>query len=161
MFKKPLLFLLTLSLFALLAACGGNAISFEDGGVTVNVSLTEEMIQGMVGNGNVTVNNEALFTEVTAVNFNEGVINIEVTFLTPCGNSGEGFIFMAFSAVDGRLNVEITDHSLDGLGDKIDEANQELAEAFAQQATQEENVRFTDVSVTDDALNMTIQVSFE
>ncbi len=156
-----------LAIFALLivavASLGCGPISnISREGATIDVSLSEERVDGLLRRAEVMVDEsgQAVLEQITAIDFRNGVIHVEGTY-TANGATQTGSVDLAMSATDGRLNVQLTNVDIAGVSQaQIERANEELAREFATAADQGD-VQFTDVTVTDSEVQMTIRINFQ
>ncbi len=131
-------------------------------GATIDVSLTEERVDGLLRRAEVMVDEsgDAMLQQITEIDFRDGVIHVEGTY-DANGQTQSGSVDLQMSAVDGQLNVQLVNVDIAGVNPaQIERANQELAREFAA-AAEQGDVQFTDVTVTDDELQMTIRISFQ
>lgn len=151
-YKKRLIFVIGLTL--LLLACGIPGL--EDGYLNLDIEFSESEFEETMQNGNLTINNENVFEEITAVDFQEGIVHME-----GIRNGEEAFIDISFASEEGQLVVEVVDHNVADLGSDLDQLNEALANSISAGTDQSGEVEFTNVEVTDDTfiLEMRVRVS--
>ena len=148
-YKKVLIFFVGAA--ALLFACGIPGL--EDGYLNFDFEIDEAQFEELMQDGNFTINNENVFAFITGVDFRDGVVRIEGS-----RNGEDGYVDVALSAVDNKLNVEIVDYDVSGMEENLDEAKQALAESLTGATNQSGEVEFTRVEVTDEVIVMEFRV---
>ncbi len=158
--------LTTLALFAIALTslgCGPLPnVNINRQGATIDVSLSEERVDGLLRRAEVMVNEDgqAILDQITEIDFQDGVIHVEDTYNDPSGETQIGTLDVEISATDGQLNVQLINVDIAGVDQaQIERANEELAREFAT-AAEQGDVEFQDVTITDDELQMSIRVKF-
>jgi len=143
----------------ILTACGVN-FSVDSDSVSITINLSEPDFGLPFQNASLT-GDDGLLIDISDVDFQEDLIRISGTYENQDGNPVEGSLDLVFGAENGTLNAEIVAVVFEGLDlddERIVRVNEKLSRAFAQAASEHENVEFTSVTITDDALQMVIRV---
>jgi hypothetical protein len=143
---------LTLAVLAL--ACGGSA--------TIPITLSEADVNRIIQNSTITSGSDELLVEVSSVDMQDGFIRINGTHEREDGTTVPGSCDVALTAQDGMLKAEITAVNIAGidLNDaRITRINDELARDFAESASDTDEVEFTSVTTTEDALTFVIKIT--
>jgi len=146
-----------------LAGCGVNVnVNLdESGGALITVTLDEARLNEMLRNSSATTENDSLLTEIERVEFRDGRVRVSGVRVQPDGTRLDGSYDFVASTADGRLVVQIVAVDLEGFSmddDRIARINTELSDALGRAASDNPNVRFNTVTITDDALTLTIKV---
>lgn len=153
--------LLALGLFLLLAmtGCGIASVSTEGGELTIDVSISEEQVNGIISRV-LSAGGESkdfLFTETTSVDLLEPNI-IRVFGKTAEGT--EGSYDLTMSAVDNALKIEVVSVDVPGVtldDPRVSAANDELAKAFLDNAQSGDPGGVSNVAVANNELRLTIK----
>lgn len=156
---------LILALAALLLAACGVGLQLEDGAAVVTVRLPEERVQDMLSaatvceNGRCRTGDDEFFSNVTGVDFREGLIHVTGEYEAPDGTTKEGSYDVRFGAEDGRLVVRLANVAVEGVDEsRIERINAEMAADFAKTAA-EGDVQFLTAEVADNELLLEIRAS--
>lgn len=140
------------------AGCGIAGISTEGGQLTVDVNLSEQAVNNLIASVVRAGDNtgDFLLTEVSSVDL------IEPNTIRVFGSADgvEGSYDMTMEAVDGALKIEVVAVNLPGVSmddPRIQEANDEMAEAFLDQAQSGDPGSVADVAVVNNELKFTFQ----
>jgi hypothetical protein len=133
------------------------------GNIVLVVSLNEDQVSGAIQNAlvNVNVNGVTLLTQLTGLDLQPGKIVVKGNHTTQDGQVLEGTIEIAVAAVGGRLQVQLQNVNISGTtisGDLINQVNAQLASALSAVATNQTNVVFNNVTITDSTLAIEITV---
>ena len=151
-----------LTLVALTSLGCGPISNISRQGATIDVSLSEERVDGLLRRAEVMVDEsgQAVLEQITEIDFRDGVIHVEGTY-SANGATQTGSVDLEMSATNGQLNVQLTNVDIAGVDPaQIERANEELAREFAA-AAEQGDVEFRDVTVTDTEVQMTIRISFQ
>lgn len=154
---------IVLAALVVLTGCGVNvSVNVdESGGASITVRLDEARLNELLRNSSASTERDGLLTEIEHVEFLEGRVRVSGVRVQPDGTRLNGSYDFAVSTNDGRLAVQIVAVDLAGFSmndDRIARINTELTEALGRAASDAPNVRFSTVSVTDNALEFTIKV---
>ena len=143
---------LTLAVLAL--ACGGSA--------TIPITLSEADVNRIIQNSTVTSGPDELLVEVSSVDMQDGFIRINGTHEREDGTTVPGSCDLTFTVQDGTLMAEITAVNIAGVDlsdERITRINDELAREFTGAASDTDEVEFTSVTITEDALKFVIKIT--
>lgn len=160
-------FVVTLLIVMLtVVGCGPLNFGINTRAVTITVNLDESTLNTLltrVQDSLVTVNGEALLGEITRIDFVEpDVIRVFGT-RTQNGNTVEGSFDVQTTLDQGALKATINALNIPGLNldsPLIQQINNELSAAFGEQISQQQEGSISSVRVTEDALNIVIEVPF-
>lgn len=158
--KRLFLASLILALALATSACGIMSVSTEGGELTINVNLSEDQVNGIIGRAvrNANTDDDFLLKEVSGIDLMEPNI-IRVSGTTPEGAPGS--YDMTIDAVDEALQLAVV--AVDAPGVTLDDprvqaANDDLAAAFLESARSGNGEGgITDVAVVGDELVFTIK----
>lgn len=164
--------IISIGVFLFIAGCnfrseGGSNVEInvdESGVITTTISLSETDALGVVQG--TLAGQDNLFTTVSAVDMRgDGTIRIFGTREFSGGGSVDGSIDLTIYAQDGGLFVQIIAVDAQGFGldsDSLAAVNDALAQGFAQAAADSRGqTNFTNVTITDAALQMTVTIRAE
>jgi hypothetical protein len=163
---KKLVFLLLLVL-PLIAACGGIGIRQNpEGGVDIDISLTEAQVNDLLGQAITAAQEEGrdLRARNVTIDLQAGqiVISGEFEVQEGSGNYVPGTITVSVGMVDGQANVEVTSVNIQGIearDERIARINERIEQALNARAAEGQNsARLTNIQVTDTNLTLTINV---
>ncbi len=161
--KRMLVGGLVLVLALASTACGMMSVSTEGGELTIEVNVSEDQVNRMVGNVLRTgTDKEFLFEDVTSVDLLEPNV-IRVFGEMADGTSGS--YDMTIDAADETLQLEVVAVDVPGVtldDPRVQAANDELAEAFLNSARSDgEGGGVVDAAVVADELVLTIKAPLE
>lgn len=161
--KRMLVGGLVLVLALASTACGMMSVSTEGGELTIEVNISEDQVNRMVGNVLRTgTDKEFLFEDVTSVDLLEPNV-IRVFGEMADGTSGS--YDMTIDAADETLQLEVVAVDVPGVtldDPRVQAANDELAEAFLNSARSDgEGGGVVDAAVVADELVLTIKAPLE
>jgi hypothetical protein len=153
--RTKLVFLLVpLTLVVLTLACGGSA--------TLVIPLTESDVNQIIQNTTITSGPDDLLVEVSSVDMQDGFIRINGTYEREDGTTIPGSCDLGLTVQDGMLEAEIIAVSIAGVDlddERIVRINEELTRAFAEAASETDEVEFTSVTITEDKLTLVVKVT--
>lgn len=156
--KRMLVGGLVLVLALASTACGMMSVSTEGGELTIEVNISEDQVNRMVGNVLRTgTDKEFLFEDVTSVDLLEPNV-IRVFGEMADGTSGS--YDMTIDAADETLQLEVVAVDVPGVtldDPRVQAANDELAEAFLNNARSDGEGGVVDAAVVADELVLTIK----
>lgn len=148
-------------------ACSIGGISFGQDGATIDISLTEEQVNTLFKNVDRTGNTGAdqLIDKVTGAELHNGFIRILGTTTTSDGKSVSGSFDVSVEAENDVLVAQIIGVNIPGIDmtdPRILDANEELSRELSETVTESNgDVLFKEASVTDDALEIVVQVKIQ
>lgn len=160
-----LIIVIVLSISSLACTIGG--ITLGQNGATIEISLTEDQVNALFNNVDNTGNSGAdrLLDEVTGVEMHDGFIRILGTTTTSAGKDVRGSFDVSVDAENDVLVAQIIGVNIPGIDmtdPRILEANEELARELAQTVIDTNgDVLFKEASVTDEALQLVVQVKIQ
>lgn len=170
--RNPLLVLALLAALLLTASCTiGNTglnIDIQDGQLTASVSIGQQAINKLISKAGseVQVHDDDFVEELHGVDFVEpNIMRAVGLFRLPDGSITAGTIDFTATAVAGTIKLEVAAVDGDGLSldtPAIRELNDEFAKEFADDVRSQrdgDDVKITNVTVTDDALKVTVSGS--
>ena len=148
----------------LLVGCGTNVnVNFNaEGGASISVSLDEARINELLRNNPSTTERDGLLTEITAVDMQEGLIQVSGVHVRPDGTRLDGSYDFTLSASDGQLAAQVVAVHIEGFSmddARIARINQQLAEGFGRAASESPNVHFNSVVIGNNELKISLTVS--
>lgn len=160
-------FLFTLLVVMLtVVGCGPLNFGINTRAVTITVNLDEGTLNTLltqVQESVIAVNGEALLGKIGRIDFIEpDTIRVFGT-RTQNGNTVEGSFDVNTVLDQGALKASITALNIPGLNMDspiIQQINNELSAAFGEQISQQQDGSISSVQVTEDALNIVIEVPF-
>lgn len=160
-------FLFTLLVVMLtVVGCGPLNFGINTRAVTITVNLDEGTLNTLltqVQESVIAVNGEALLGKIDRIDFIEpDTIRVFGT-RTQNGNTVEGSFDVNTVLDQGALKASITALNIPGLNMDspiIQQINNELSAAFGEQISQQQDGSISSVQVTEDALNIVIEVPF-
>ena len=157
--KRPLLAVLLLALLLSATACGILSVSTEGGELTITVNLAEDQVNGIVSRVNEGGQNsdDFLFADISSVDLLEP--NVMRVFGTTA-DGAEGSYDVTIDAVNETLQIEVVavdvpDVTLDD--PRVQAANDELAEAFLNNARTGNEGGVAGAAVVNDELRFTFK----
>jgi hypothetical protein len=147
-------------------ACSIGGITFGQNGATIEVSLTEDQVNTLFTNvqGVETNGVNRLLDQVTGVEMHDGYIRVLGT-TNSSGQEVSGSFDVSVGAENDVLVVQIIAVNIPGIDmtdPRIIEANEELTEELSQSVTDTNgDVLFKEATVTDDELNLVLQVNIQ
>jgi hypothetical protein len=148
------------------AGCGPLNFGINTRAVTITVNLDEGTLNTLltqVQESVIAVNGEALLGKIDRIDFIEpDTIRVFGT-RTQNGNTVEGSFDVNTVLDQGALKASITALNIPGLNMDspiIQQINNELSAAFGEQISQQQEGSISSVQVTEDALNIVIEVPF-
>ncbi|MCP4540583.1 MAG: hypothetical protein GY832_25890 [Chloroflexi bacterium] len=151
---KSILLLVPMTMVVLTLACGGSA--------TVRIKLSEEDVNRIIQNSTVTIGPDELLVEISSVDMQDGFIRINGTHERGDGTIVPGSCDLTFTVQDSMLRAEITAVDIAGIDineQRITRINDELAKSFTKSASNTDEVEFTSVTITKDALTFVIKIT--
>lgn len=151
----------------LLAACGSglNINVDENGNLGISVELAEDtvnsLIKNAIANGDNSGNVGNIFTEVTSVDMKPGMITVNGNRTGADGAAISGSFDLSLATDGGKLQARITAVNIPDLtleSPEVTKANEDLQQAFAQSASDSDQVQFNSVEITDTSLKFVITV---
>jgi hypothetical protein len=168
--RKPIFLTLTL-LFSLLLlaslACSLGGISVDKDSATVDITLKENQVNELLKNSNLATDSDPdrLLDKITSVEMHDGYMRIFGTGKTPAGEEVEGSFDVSVGVENDILQVQIIAVDMAGLDmndPRIEKTNQELVKALTESVTESNGeVQYKEASITEDALNLKVQVNFQ
>jgi len=149
-----------------IVGCGPLNFGINTRAVTITVNLDEGMLNPLlsqVQDSVVAVNGEALLGKIDRIDFIEpDTIRVFGTRIQN-GNTVEGSFDVNTVLDQGALSASISALTIPGLtmdSPVIQQINNELSAAFSEQISQQQEGTISSVQVTEDALNIVIEVPF-
>jgi hypothetical protein len=158
-FTKLVLFLLMMAMPAM--ACL-SSITGDDTNLEVTVALSEDAVNRLLRHSFVEQDEDNLFDDITSIDMQPGFIRMHGTYTQSDGSSVPGSADLTFSAKDGGLNAEITAVDIAGLDidhPRVTHINDVLTKAFAEEASENDKVEFVSVTITAEAMEITVRVT--
>lgn len=160
--KRLLLASVILTLALASSACGIVSVSTEGGELTVSVNVSEEQVNGIIGRATTAAGNrdDFLFDETTGVDLLEP--NLIRVFGTANGEAGS--YDMTMDAVDESLKIEVVAVDIPGVtmdDPRVQQANDDLAQAFLDNVRTGDEGGVADVAVVGDELRFTFRAAIE
>ncbi len=157
--KRFLLIPMLLALSLAATACGIMSVSTEGGELTVTVNLNEDQVNSIIRRVNDAGRNgdDFLFSEISSVDLMEPNV-IRVFGTTADGASGS--YDATIGVVDESLKIEVTAVDVPGVtldDPRVQAANDELAQAFLDNARSNGEGSVAGVAVVGDELRFTIK----
>ena len=153
--RTKLVFLLVPLTLALLAlACGGSA--------TIPITLSESDVNTLIQNSVATSGPDELLVNISGVDMQDGFIRINGDYEREDGTTVSGSCDLSMGVQNGMLEAEIIAVDIAGvdLNDaRVTRINDEMTRAFAQAASDTDEVEFTSVTITEDTLTFVIKVT--
>jgi hypothetical protein len=157
-FIKLVPFLLIIAMAA--TACGAS-ITVDETSVELTVPLSEDAINRLLRSSVVEQDEDNLLDDITSIDMQPGLIRMYGTYTNSDGSSVPGSADLTMSAKDGMLNAEITAVDIAGLDidhPRVTHINEVMAKAFAEEASDNDDVEFVSVNITADSMEITIRV---
>ena len=161
-FTKLVLFMLMMAMTSM--ACLFSGISVDDTDLDVTVTLSESTVNRLLRNSVLEQDEDNLFVDITSIDMRPGLIRVFGTYTTSDGSTVPGSADVSFSAKDGLLHAEITAVDIAGLDvshPRVTHINDVMARAFAEEASDTDEVEFISVNITDDTMEITVRVSLQ
>jgi hypothetical protein len=161
--KRLFLASLMLALALVTSACGITSVSTEGGELTISVNLSEDQVNGIIGNTfRDNTGDDFLLEDISGVDLIEPNV-MRVSGTTAEGTSGS--YDMTIDAVDETLQLAVVAVDIPGVtmdDPRVQAANDELAQAFLDSARSDgEGGGVAEVAVVDDELIFTIRAPIE
>jgi len=144
-----------------LVGCGGriNVERDGDGGLNISVALTEADVNALITDA---INNQPdrLLRDVSA-DLQNGQIVVTGVYDRAGGESTNGSITLAASVTEGLLDVEVRDIDIEGYDAddaRLADLNARIVDGLNNRANRDNNVTIQAISITDDELNLTVNV---
>jgi hypothetical protein len=153
--KKRLLFLIFFLLSASIA-CSTGGINFQDGGLQVNITITEEQIN----RGEAQFSAGDLFSGNYQVDLQPGKAVITGTMVRPNGKEITGNVAVGISAENGALQVTILEVSAEGISiqdESLQRVQDAISQALSQAFNEQQFVTVDSVTITEDAIVITLR----
>jgi hypothetical protein len=148
-------------LIAALATACGTSISIDDDSLEITVPLSESAVNRLLRYSFVDQDDDNLLDDITSIDMQPGLIRMYGTYTNSDGSTVPGSADVTMSAKDGALNAEITAVDIAGLDidhPRVTHINDVLAEAFGDEASDNDDVEFVSVDITEDGMEITIRV---
>jgi hypothetical protein len=129
--------------------------------VEITVPLSEDAINRLLRSSVVEQDEDNLLDDITSIDMQPGLIRMYGTYTNSDGSSVPGSADLTMSAKDGMLNAEITAVDIAGLDidhPRVTHINEVMAKAFAEEASDNDDVEFVSVNITADSMEITIRV---
>jgi hypothetical protein len=157
--SKTLVLLITAVLAVVLSACEVFGINIDGGKLTVDVTLNEEQVNGLIARAtaaNGRTDTDFLLDNITRIEM------IEPNTIRVFGDVAgmEGSYDMTIDAVDGALQIRVAAVDIPGItmdDPRIQEAQSKLGQAFLDQVQSGDPGHFTDISVIDNELKFAFE----
>ncbi len=164
MLTKRLLWIVLVTAVFALAACRGD-VSIQtntSGGVDVTVTNSEADINAVIADALAASGNPLLRNPSVDLQNGQIVISGEHD-RRDGGGTVAGTITLTAAVVDGRLDINVTAINIEGFDasdERLEELNQNIEARLQDRARREDNnrVRLTSVTITDDSLSFTIGI---
>lgn len=156
--------LLAIGCLLFVSACGGlNVKQDAAGNLVLNVSLNEDQVSGAIQNAlvNVNVNGVTLLTQLTGLDLQPGKIVVKGNHTAQDGQVYAGSFEIAVAAVGGRIQAQLQNVNIVGTtisNDLINQVNAQIAAGLSAVSTNQPNVTFNSVTITDSTLTVEITV---
>ena len=150
-----------LLIMALAATACGTSIAVDSTGVEITVPLSESVVNRLLRHSVVDQDDDNLLDEITSIDMQPGLIRMFGTYTNSDGSSVPGSVDLTMSAKDGALNAEITAVDIAGLDidhPRVTHVNDLMSDAFADEASDDDEVEFVNVDITEDGMEITIRV---
>ncbi len=157
-FTKWVPFLLIMAVAA--TACG-TSIAIDDDSLEITVPLSESAVNRLLRYSFVDQDDDNLLDDITSIDMQPGLIRMYGTYTNSDGSTVPGSADVTMSAKDGALDAEITAVDIAGLDidhPRVTHINDVMAEAFAREASDSDDVEFVSVDITEDGMEITIRV---
>ncbi len=149
-------------------ACSFSTVNFEKGSARVTVSLHESEINTLLEHSTNDIKDkdeDFLLNEVTSVELHEGYIRAFGPYNKTDGSQATGSYDATVKAVNGELEVVITNVDIDGvtLSDaRVERLNKRIADELSRSAREsKDDVRFESVEITDSALTVQVVTNWD
>ncbi len=149
-----------LLIMALVTACG-TSISVDEDSVEVTVPLSESAINRLLRFSFVEQDDDNLLDDITSIDMQPGLIRMYGTYTNSDGSTVPGSADLTMSAKEGALDAEITAVDIAGLDidhPRVTHINDVMADAFAEEASDNDRAEFVSVEITEDGMEITIRV---
>jgi len=159
-FTKLVLFLMMMAMPVM--ACLSSSPVGDPTNMEVTVSLSEDTVNRLIRHSVVEQDEDNLFDEITSIDMQPGLIRIYGTYKHSDGATMQGNADLTFSAKDGMLIAEITAVDIAGLDidhPRVTHINDVMAKAFAENASENDQVEFVSVDITKEAMEITVRVT--
>lgn len=153
--KKFILAVIMVVLIASLA-CRIGSINIQDGVLRFEVSISEEQLNS----GERRWDAGDLFSGSYQVDLRPGKAVITGTLARADGREIAGNVELGLSAVNGELQVNVLAVNADGIllqDERIQRIQEAITEALSQIFNEQQVVKFESITITDDAIEMTIR----
>ncbi len=141
-------------------ACGTN-IFIDDDSVEITVPLSASAVNRLLRFSTVEQDSDNLFDDITSIDMQPGLIRMFGTYTNSDGSSAPGSADLTMSAKDGALEAEITAVDIAGLDidhPRVTHINDVMAKAFGDEASDNDDVEFVSVDITEDGMEITVRV---
>ena len=148
-------------LIASLATACGTSISVDEDSVEITVPLSESAVNRLLRLSFVDQDDDRLFDDITSIDMQPGLIRVFGTYEHSDGSTVPGSADLTMSAKDGALAAEITAVDIAGLDidhPRVAHINDVMADAFAEEASDNDRAEFVRVEITEDGMEITIRV---
>lgn len=132
--------------------------------IEVKVSVSENAINRRIRHSFLDNGDDDLFDEITSIDFQSNLIRVFGLYRNSEGSEVAGSADVSFYAEDGKLNAEIIAVDVIGLDinhSRVTHINNVLAQVFSEEVSENDDVEFLNVIITEDAMEITIRVSVE
>ena len=153
-----------LLIMAVAATACGTSISIDDDSVEITVPLSESAVNRLLRFSFVEQDDDNLLDDITSIDMQPGFIRMFGTYTNSDGSTVPGSVDLTMSAKDGALDAEITAVDIAGLDidhPRVTHVNDVMAEAFADEASDNDDVEFVSVDITEDSMEITIRVPLQ
>ncbi len=102
-----------------------------------------------------------MLDDITSIDMQPGLIRMFGTYTNSSGSSVPGSVDLTISAKDGALDAEITAVDIAGLDidhPRVTRVNDVMSDAFADEASDDDEVEFVKVDIAEDGMEITIRV---
>ena len=151
-------------LLIIAATACGTSIAVDSTGVEITVPLSESVVNRLLRHSVVDQDDDNLLDEITSIDMQPGFIRMFGTYTNSDGSSVPGSVDLTMSAKDGALNAEITAVDIAGLDidhPRVTHVNDLMSDAFADEASDDDEVEFVNVDITEDGMEITIRVPLQ
>jgi hypothetical protein len=158
-----LLFVIPLTLALLSVACISGITLGDSNSMEVSVTLDENDINSILDLSiDYSDDEDNLLTNITNVDFQDGFIRVFGTHERDENTSVTGSLDFSVTVKNGMLDVEVTGVDIPGLDindERITRFNQRLGTELSKAATDSDAAEFTEVTITEDAIEITIRIT--
>ena len=150
-----------LMIVALAMTACGTSISVDEDSVEITVPLSESAINRLLRLSFVDQADDRLFDDITSIDMQPGLIRLFGTYTHSDGSTVPGSADLTMSAKDGTLDAEITAVDIAGLDidhPRVTHINDVMADAFAEEASDNDQAQFVSVDIAEDGVEITIRV---